>query len=283
MEDDVTPDGASLRRIGEGRQAEIFEYGNGRVIKLFREGTPVASIERERIAMEAVRSAGGPAPVSRGLARVMGRDGLVMDRIDGPDMLTLLGSKPWMAWACGRILGEMHAALHEVAAPPELPTVHARFRDQINAAVTAAPEHRDLAQYVLGVLDGLPEGDRICHGDYHPANVLLAEAGPVVIDWPNAMRGDRHADVARTLLIMEIASAPPGAPAMVVRLIAVGRRIVRASYLRAYKRRASLDEALLARWRIPVAGQRMVEGIEDELPKALAIIERARARDRAAG
>src|SRR5262249_24371676 len=54
---------------------------------------------------------------------------------------------------------------------------------------------------ILRVLETLPDADALCHGDYHPDNVLLSARGPLVIDWENAALGDPLADVARTLLL----------------------------------------------------------------------------------
>ena len=42
----------------------------------------------------------------------------------------------------------------------------------------------------------------LVHRDFHPLNVLLAQDGPVVIDWSNAGDGDPDADVAFTQVIL---------------------------------------------------------------------------------
>jgi len=43
----------------------------------------------------------------------------------------------------------------------------------------------------------------LCHLDLHPANVILSPAGPVVIDWTNAVRGgDPSVDAALTYIIL---------------------------------------------------------------------------------
>lgn len=263
---------AARRKIAEGREAEIFEYDGGSVLKVFRGERTTASLEHEAAAMNAVRAAGGPAPEARGVTREHGRPALVIERVDGPDMLTLLGKRPWYAFAAGRILGETHAALHDVIAPPELPLQKEQYRARIAAVGAEAPEHAQLAGFVLRALEGTPQGDRICHGDYHPGNVLITGAGPRVIDWPNATRGDPHADVARTLLMFDIASVPPGAPALVRRLEKLARRLIRSRYVAAYRRKRPLDDGLLARWRVPVAAQRLGEGIEDETDTLLALL-----------
>jgi aminoglycoside phosphotransferase (APT) family kinase protein len=53
----------------------------------------------------------------------------------------------------------------------------------------------------------LPQGSSLCHGDFHPGNVLLGPAGPVIIDWADAGVGHPGADVARTAVIMAAAAA----------------------------------------------------------------------------
>jgi Ser/Thr protein kinase RdoA (MazF antagonist) len=260
------------RKIAEGREAEIYEYDGDTVLKLFHDDRPPAWIEHESAAMNAVRAAGGPAPEARGFVREQDRPGLLIERIDGPDMLTLLAKKPWTLWKCARLLGEAHAAMHDVIAPASLPAQKDRFRSHIEAAAAPASEHARLAQFVLRALDELPAGDRVCHGDYHPANVLVTDDGPRVIDWPAAMRGDPHGDVARTLLIFDIASVPPGSPTLIRSMQKFARGILRSRYLGAYRRLRPLDDELLVRWRIPVAAERLHDGIADEQEKLLAIL-----------
>lgn len=268
------------RKLAEGREAEIFPWEDGSVLKLFRTERPIEWIENEAAAMNAVRAAGGPAPEARGIVREDGRPGLLIERVDGPDMLTIFGKKPWMLWPCGRILGEAHAALHDVVAPLELSPHKDRLRTHIEAAAAEAPEHRALADFVLETLDALPQGDRICHGDYHPGNVLLTPRGPAVIDWPAATRGDPHADVARTLLLLDISKPPPGSPLLVRVLERYARRLLRSRYLAAYRSKRALDDALVVRWRVPVAGARLHDGIEDERDALMAILRGAMAAAR---
>ena len=41
-----------------------------------------------------------------------------------------------------------------------------------------------------------PERPALCHGDFHPFNVMLSPRGPIVIDWNNAHIGNPLEDVA---------------------------------------------------------------------------------------
>ena len=46
----------------------------------------------------------------------------------------------------------------------------------------------------------------VCHGDFHPLNVMVDGERASVIDWTDAGLGPREADVARTLLLFHIAA-----------------------------------------------------------------------------
>ena len=37
-----------------------------------------------------------------------------------------------------------------------------------------------LRQALIAVLDELPEGSQLCHGDFHPGNILMTARGPVL-------------------------------------------------------------------------------------------------------
>jgi aminoglycoside phosphotransferase (APT) family kinase protein len=50
---------------------------------------------------------------------------------------------------------------------------------------------------ILASLGELPNGNVICHGDFHPKNVLITTEGPVIIDWADATLGHPLADVDR--------------------------------------------------------------------------------------
>jgi aminoglycoside phosphotransferase (APT) family kinase protein len=254
-------------RIGEGREAEILEAGDGRVLRLLWNAEREPWLDREEAALRAASAAGAPVPAVYERRTVDGRPGLVMERLDGPDLLTRLGKRPWTVLTAGRVLGRLHARLHEVPAPMDLAALKDNIRELLERRADRVPP--DLAAEARERLAELPEGDRICHGDYHPANVLLTAAGPRVIDWAGASRGDPIADVCRTQLIVELGEVPAHAPALVRRLDRVGRSLLLRSYLRAYGRP---DRELIGRWKRVLAIARLAEDIEAERPALLKLL-----------
>jgi aminoglycoside phosphotransferase (APT) family kinase protein len=124
--------------------------------------------------MEYVRARGYPVPA---VAEVS-EDGrrLVMQRIEGLNMVDTLIRRPWAVRHCGRLLADLHHSLHRLPVPEWLPP------------------------------SPIGDGDRIVHLDLHPLNVIMSPAGPVVIDWTNAGRGDPSSDLALTWVLLEAGS-----------------------------------------------------------------------------
>jgi aminoglycoside phosphotransferase (APT) family kinase protein len=162
---------SGVKLIAAGRASEIFDLGDGRVLRRFRAG---GDPEREALVMAHAHRHGYPVP------RVLGitPDGLVLDRIEGPTMLEELRRRPWRLRRHASLLAQLHERLHEIAAPSTLPAVSS--------------------------------GDRLLHLDLHPDNVILSPGGPFVIDWTNARRGDPALDVALTWVIAATSGGPLG-------------------------------------------------------------------------
>ena len=236
-------DVASLEKLGEGYEAEIFAWEDGLALRLFREGRD-RSVEPERIGIPAALAGGIAAPRTGEAVSVAGREGTVMERIDGENLLDLVGRKPLLmpreAWATGR----MHARLHAIAAPAELDTVHERAREWIGS-VEMPPRLAALAEETLAGLEG---GDRLCHGDFHPGNILLEPGGRrVVIDWGFCEAGPPESDVARTVALMQLGEPLDPRPTMVF-ITRFFRPVATGLYLRAYRSLRPVDMGLMWRW-----------------------------------
>ena len=267
---------SELRKIAEGREAEIFEWEDGTVLRLMRSNYGPESVELQARALRAARDAGVSVPIPGDTTIVEGRHGLVMERIDGPDLLTLMGTKPWHIWSAGKTSGRLQASLHEVVAPVGLPNLKASLRQRIERSDRVPPE---MAKFALAFLAELPDGDRLCHGDFHPGNIIQAKDRDVVIDWSNVVVGDPSADLARARLLIRLGEPPPGAPFLVRTLAVVGRGALGVAIRSGYRQRRSVDEDLVRRWEVPVMTHRLTEYIEEERPNLLKLL-RERLRER---
>ena len=64
---------------------------------------------------------------------------------------------------------------------------------------------------IISHLERLPDGDTLCHGDFHPGNIMITHDGKIkVIDFMNLCRGPREYDVARTYYLIGYSRLPKG-------------------------------------------------------------------------
>jgi len=254
--------------LAQGRTAEVFAWDDSHVLKLFRSGWGADVASHEAKLARAIYASGAPAPRVGEVVEVSGRAGVIYERISGPSLLTNLVNHPVRLRAIMRALAEAHADLHTrtVANLPRLREMLAQRATSV-AKLTEAQRRA-----VLHVLEALPDADTLCHGDYHPDNVLLSSRGPLVIDWENAALGDPLADVARTLMLFRANFVHSHSAA--TRVFRHGALQFLASlYLRRYRQLRPFDKARLRAWELPVTAARLSEGVE---PEESYLLERVR-------
>ena len=203
--------------VGAGRSADVYDIGDGRVLRRYRDGREARHVETEALVMKHARAFGVPVPE---VFDVSGAD-IVMERAVGPTMLEVLGRRPWTVRAQARLLARLHGLVHRVP-----------------------------ASGLAGVDLPLPfgDGDALLHRDLHPINVILTAGGPMIIDWEGAACGPAIADVAMTWVLIGFSDVP-GPP-----LEAAAVRVVQALLTRSFVRAAGpLDEA----WRMTAIRKRL--------------------------
>jgi len=251
--------------IAVGRTAEIFAWEDGHVLKLYRDWCPSNWVEHEAKIGKIVCAAGLPTPAIGDIVEVNQRRGILYERLDGTSMLVSFKAKLWTLPICARMLAELHAAMHACAVPSDLPSQREGFAKSIRHAPNLPTHLRDT---VLRKLDQLPTGDRLCHGDFHPDNVMITARGPIIIDWMTATRGNPLADVARTLLLLTISKPQTIIEQLIIRF---ARRIFVSGYLKRYCELRPYDDDQLAAWQPIIAAARINENIAGERERLLAL------------
>ena len=256
-----------LERVGQGRTAEIFGWGSGRALRLSREGASRERVLHEMRISQSVSEAGLPAPAvypadsEDGLVGIGGRIGFETDWIDGPSMLDELSAKPWRLWRYARLFAGLHLTIHGTSARG-LPSQRQRFhRVADRVSEWFVPE---IMARIHASIDDMPTGDRTCHGDFHPDNVLMSSGGAVIIDWGPATLGCPAGDVAWTVYLFRHGGVPPGKPLRQRLVLALFRRLFLAAYRRAYLRGSTLRWKDIERLEPIVAAMRLGDGIPEE-------------------
>jgi aminoglycoside phosphotransferase (APT) family kinase protein len=243
----------------------VHAYGRDAVIKVPDRATPEDWILAEARYADAVRAAGAPAPRLLDVEQFRGRAASVWEWVRGPSMWEEILVGPARAASYGRVLADLQLELFALVPPVVLPIQRDRLVNKIRRSALAI----DAA---LGeALEGLPTPNRplrLCHGDLHPGNVILSDAGPVVIDWFDASRGDRAADVARSALLMrgaadgDLPSHLPGATRQMLVALADG-------YLGRIQARLDVTDDELRRWNAVEAVAQMAERVPQAAVRAM--------------
>ncbi|WP_196260919.1 phosphotransferase [Pelagibacterium limicola] len=107
---------------------------------------------------------------------------------------------------------------------------------------------------LLSRLQSLSNDDRLCHGDFHPGNILGSEAEPFIVDWLDATSGPAQADACRTYLLA-LHHEPWLAD----------------QYLAAYAQASGWPAERILVWLPVVAAARLAENVIDEDSRLLAL------------
>ena len=88
------------KKLGEGATAEVYEFGEGHVIKVVKPTIPASIIDYEAWVTRTVSEAGAVTPTVGELVEVDGRRGFVMERVEGRPLLEvfLTGEMTPAAW-----------------------------------------------------------------------------------------------------------------------------------------------------------------------------------------
>lgn len=252
--------------IARGATAEIFAWGSDSVLKLFGDTVPLEWIEREYAVTRMVQETGLPVPRVDALVEQEGRPGIIYDRVDGMAVSEVVSRNPTAVAGIARMMAELHARIHAVELP-DLPPLKELIETLIRMA-TATPDA--LKEAAVNALRRLPDGDSLCHFDFHADNVLLTESGPVVIDWMGASNGDPIADVARTRQLCGLDDKVPRKQSRADAMLRLGYQV----YLRRYREVRQAPPEAISTWRLPIVAARIFEYAPGKESAALALLGR---------
>ncbi|MBQ8799262.1 MAG: phosphotransferase [Lachnospiraceae bacterium] len=186
--------------VGVGNTAEVFDYGDDKVCKLFYEGYPKEAVEREYRNAKEVERLGFSVPKVFKLVESEGRIGIVYEKIVGKSMLECIFENP----------GEADAYLEQfvrlqkewLSCAPEQSASVFSYKVYLHMLIKGAGQEVETSLY--DEINALPEGDTLLHGDFHPGNIMItAEQRYVVIDFMNVCHGPALYDIVRTYLLLK--------------------------------------------------------------------------------
>lgn len=124
-----------------------------------------------------------------------------------------------------------------------------KIKEKMNAKIEQT-DFDDSTKFELQArLAGMPNHDKLCHGDFNPSNIIVTDSGEMyIIDWSHATQGNASADVARTYLLFNLE----------------GKRELAEKYLNLFMQKTGISRSYYMRWIPIVAASQTVKKNEHE-------------------
>lgn len=228
--------------LGSGKEAEVYRQGD-HVLKLSRAGTSKAAAFREAANLAIVEGLGLPAPAPLGVVQQNNRWGVLMTMVPGESFGAVMLRQPELVPDYLDAMAELHA---RILGQPG--TWQASLEARLSSNIGKAPGLGDAERKrLLAALLARPTGDRLCHGDFHPWNILGPPRQAMVVDWLDACFGPAEADICRSYVLMQ-----PHVPELAE------------AYLSACEARGLAARGDVLAWSPIVAAARLAEGVVGE-------------------
>ena len=184
------------QKIGTGAQAEVFLSENC-AVKLFRQGYDKSAVFYEAAVTALIEHTDLPIAKVREVINFNGRLAVKLDYIPGKSLNDCMieDQSNFLRYLELMVTIQLHIFSKKLNLPFSLKKI---LRNRITANQNI---EGTVKKALLLKLSELPEGDQLCHGDFHGYNILIQDNKPFIIDWVNATNGYPDGDVCTTYML----------------------------------------------------------------------------------
>lgn len=257
--------------IGKGMTAEVYKCDDDKVLKLYYDWVSKDYIYYEAEVCKAIDKIDISSPAIYKVLNQGNRIGITFQHIHGKSMLKLMEKKPWMIFTFARQMARLQTKIH-INSIGKLKTQEEIFRNRI---IKSSNILRGREKRIVDYLESLPSNNNICHGDFHPDNIIVTdtEKQATIIDWANAYSGSPLSDVARTCIIITSPFMPSDTPKIIIWLSKILKKSLYSTYIKEYIKLSKVKLKDIDAWMLPVAAVRLSENIPGEEKWLLDIID----------
>lgn len=234
----------NLEKIIAVRNAKTIYRDGDKCVKVFNENYSKADILNEALNQARVEELDINVPKIKEISMVDGKWAIVTEYIKGDTLAQLMEKFP-------KKKDEYVAKFVELQLMVQANhcSLLTKLKDKMNSKINLADINATTKYDLHTRLESMPKGSALCHGDFNPSNVIIAEDGKAyIIDWSHATQGNPCADAARTYLLFWLAGDLNGAE----------------KYLDVYCEKANVSKKDIQRWLPIVAASQSVKGNEKE-------------------
>ena len=213
-------------------------------IKVFDSDYSKADILNEALNQARIEETGIRIPKSNEVLTVDGKWAIVSEYIKGKTLAQLMEEHPEKKHEYLELLVDLQMDVHSHTCP-----LLTKLKDKMNRKISAADLDATTRYDLHTRLESMPKHNKVCHGDFNPSNIIIAEDGtPYILDWSHVTQGNASADVARTYLLFWLAGDIEGANA----------------YLDLFCKKSDTAKQYVQKWMPIVAASQSVKGNEKE-------------------
>ena len=222
-------------------------YRDGDVtVKLFDPSYAAADVLNEAVNLARVGDADTPLhiPRLREVTKIDGKWAILYDYVEGESLADLMTAHPGKYDEYLHLFVDLQMLIHRQRVP-----MLSKLRDKMHGKISASGLDATLRYELHTRLEGMPRHNKLCHGDFNAANIIITASGdPYILDWAHATQGNASADVARTYLLFWLAGDIQGAK----------------DYLDLFCKKTDTAKQYVQKWMPIVAASQSVKGNEKE-------------------
>ena len=237
----------NLDRVIAVRNNKTIYRDGDRCVKVFNAEYSKADVLNEALNQARIEETGLNIPKVLEVTMIDGKWAIVSEFIKGKTLAQLIKEAEDDADKKAQyieLLVELQMDVHAKTCP-----LLNKLKDKMNRKI-AQTEFDATTRYDLHTrLESMPKHNKVCHGDFNPSNIIIAENGtPYIIDWSHATQGNASADVARTYLLFWLNGDIAGAEL----------------YLNTFCKKSDTAKQYVQKWMPIVAASQSVKGNEKE-------------------
>ena len=231
--------------IAERKNKTIYKDGN-KIIKLFIESHSKSNVLNEALNQARVEEFSNlNVPRLLEVTKVENSWALVSEYVEGKTISTLMKEYPDKVDHYLDLFVKVQLVVLENEVPM-LNRIKEKFREKLENSDNI---DENIKYELLQRLEGMKNHKKLCHGDFHPSNVIVQEDGTVyVIDWSHVTQGNASADAARTYLLFSMD----------------GKEELANKYLDMFAEMSGIEKRSIQRWIPIVAATQMTKKIPEE-------------------
>lgn len=193
----------NLDRVIALRNKKTIYRDGDQCIKVFDEGYSKADVLNEALNQARIEETGLNIPRILAVTTVDGKWAIVSEFIQGKTLEQLMkeDTEGERLDEYLELLVDLQMKVHATTCP-----MLNKLKDKMNRKISQTDLDATTRYDLHTRLESMPKHNKVCHGDFNPSNIIIAEDGtPYILDWSHATQGNASADAARTYLLFCLA------------------------------------------------------------------------------